>query len=71
MVPYGKSSSGKLAKKIQNKNGAGGSSPIGRKPITLSHLPQRAPVDIDFSNLTYSVPEGRKRGIEKKLLISL
>lgn len=60
IVPCG-NSRGKLVKKIQNKNG-GAISPITKKPIMLSHLPARPPVDIDFSNLTYSVSEGRKRG---------
>ncbi|KAK6640358.1 hypothetical protein RUM44_012051 [Polyplax serrata] len=53
--------SGKLAKKIQNKNG-GPVSPSTRKPIMLNHLPARPPVDIHFNNLTYSISEGRKRG---------
>ena len=63
IVPCG-NSRGKLVKKIQNKNG-GAISPSTKKPIMLSHLPARPPVDIDFSNLTYSVSEGRKRGTFK------
>lgn len=30
--------------------------------ITLTHLPKRPPVDIQFNDLSYSVSEGRKRG---------
>lgn len=39
-------------------------SPTGhRKPmISLTHLPKRPPVDIEFNQLSYSVSEGRKRG---------
>jgi hypothetical protein len=33
-----------------------------KKPIELSHLPKRPPVDIEFANVAYSVSEGRKRG---------
>lgn len=34
-----------------------------KKPmISLTHLPKRMPVDIQFIDLSYSVSEGRKRG---------
>ncbi|XP_049789006.1 ATP-binding cassette sub-family G member 4-like isoform X1 [Schistocerca nitens] len=56
---------GVLAKKVPNKEGAPPPPPDaanGRRPMVLSHLPSRPPVDIEFTNLSYSVPEGRKRG---------
>jgi hypothetical protein len=31
------------------------------QPRQLTHLPRRQPVDIGFSNLTYTVSEGRKK----------
>lgn len=31
------------------------------QPKTLTHLPKRPPVDIAFSDLTYTVSEGRKK----------
>lgn len=31
------------------------------QPKTLTHLPKRPPVDIAFSDLTYTVTEGRKK----------
>ncbi|XP_017760069.1 PREDICTED: ATP-binding cassette sub-family G member 4 [Eufriesea mexicana] len=35
----------------------------GKRPaVTLTHLPKRPPVDVEFKNLAYSVSEGRKRG---------
>lgn len=30
--------------------------------ISLTHLPKRPPVEIQFLDLSYSVSEGRKRG---------
>ncbi|XP_018792137.1 PREDICTED: ATP-binding cassette sub-family G member 1 isoform X1 [Bactrocera latifrons] len=50
-----------LAPKIQNS-----CSPNGHKKgtVTLSHLPQRPPVDIEFADISYSVSEGRKRGLK-------
>ncbi|XP_011183896.2 ATP-binding cassette sub-family G member 4 isoform X1 [Zeugodacus cucurbitae] len=50
-----------LAPKIQNN-----CSPNGPKKgtVTLSHLPQRPPVDIEFSEISYSVSEGRRRGLK-------
>ncbi|KAJ9595430.1 hypothetical protein L9F63_013389, partial [Diploptera punctata] len=59
-----------LVKKVPNKSctlpsmGFSSSSAATnhKKPIELSHLPKRPPVDIEFINLAYSVSEGRKRG---------
>lgn len=50
-----------LAPKIQNN-----CSPNGQKKgtVTLSHLPQRPPVDIEFAEISYSVSEGRRRGLK-------
>jgi hypothetical protein len=31
------------------------------QPKQLTHLPKRQPVDIGFSNLTYTVSEGRQK----------
>ncbi|XP_034471780.1 ATP-binding cassette sub-family G member 1 isoform X2 [Drosophila innubila] len=49
-----------LAPKIQNN------SPNGQKKgtISLSHLPQRPPVDIEFCDISYSVPDGHIRGFK-------
>lgn len=49
-----------LAPKVQNN------SPNGHKKgtVTLTHLPQRPPVDIEFVDISYSVSEGRRRGFK-------
>ncbi|XP_068141608.1 ATP-binding cassette sub-family G member 4 isoform X1 [Drosophila tropicalis] len=53
-----------LAPKIPNSNS--NSSPNGQKKgtISLSHLPQRPPVDIEFCNISYSVADGHTRGFK-------
>uniref|UniRef100_W8AYV5 ATP-binding cassette sub-family G member 1 n=1 Tax=Ceratitis capitata TaxID=7213 RepID=W8AYV5_CERCA len=50
-----------LAPKKQNN-----CSPNGQKKgtVMLSHLPQRPPVDIEFADISYSVSEGRRRGLK-------
>lgn len=35
--------------------------------ISLTHLPKRMPVDIQFKNLSYSVSEGRRKGYKNIL----
>ncbi|PNF18457.1 ATP-binding cassette sub-family G member 4 [Cryptotermes secundus] len=69
------SSGSHLVKKVPNKSctlpSMGFSSSRAainhKKPIELSHLPKRPPVDIQFINLAYSVSEGRKRGYKTVL----
>ena len=64
------SSGGHLVKKVPNKSctlpSMGFSSHSAatnhKKPIELRQLPKRPPVDIQFTNVAYSVSEGRKRG---------
>ena len=52
-------SSSMFARKVPNHSpGQDGKRPA----VTLTHLPKRPPVDIEFKNLAYSVSEGRKRG---------
>ncbi|XP_068906280.1 ATP-binding cassette sub-family G member 4 isoform X2 [Tenebrio molitor] len=50
-------SSGAL-RKVPNNSPTGHKKPM----ISLTHLPKRPPVDIEFIDLSYSVSEGRKRG---------
>ena len=48
-----------LARKVNNNGVECGL----RKPmVTLTHLPKRPAVDIEFLDMSYSVSEGRKRG---------
>ncbi|KYN43612.1 ATP-binding cassette sub-family G member 4 [Trachymyrmex septentrionalis] len=52
---------GVLARKVPNHSGA--SPGQSKRPaVSLTHLPKRPPVDVEFKNLAYSVSEGRKRG---------
>ena len=56
-------SSSMFARKVPNHSpGQDGKRPA----VTLTHLPKRPPVDIEFKNLAYSVSEGRKRGWSSK-----
>lgn len=47
-----------LQRKVQNSSDDGHKKPMA----TLTHLPKRPPVDIQFTNMSYSVSEGRRRG---------
>ncbi|GLH14789.1 Protein white [Gryllus bimaculatus] len=51
---------GLLVKKVPNTKDV--SDTNHKRPMVLSHLPSRPPVDIQFSDLSYSVPEGHKKG---------
>lgn len=57
-----------LAPKIQNTTSCSVNSSNGAQKqkgvVSLSHLPQRPPVDIEFNDISYSVPEGRRRGFK-------
>lgn len=53
---------GVLARKVPNHSGASPSQGNKRPVVSLTHLPKRPPVDVEFKNLAYSVSEGRKRG---------
>lgn len=46
---------------LLNKNGSVKITITPCQPKTLTHLPKRPPVDIAFSDLTYTVTEGRKK----------
>ena len=48
-----------MLKKVDNRARTAAGGPV----VTLKHLPKRRPIDIEFRDLTYSVSEGRKRGI--------
>jgi len=48
-----------VLKKVDNRTRTAAGGPV----VTLKHLPKRRPIDIEFRDLTYSVSEGRKRGI--------
>ena len=62
-------SDGLLAKKVPNHNGTG---LTNKKPaVSLTHLPKRPPVDIEFKNLVYNVFEGRKKGEFTRALFRL
>ncbi|KAH0552364.1 hypothetical protein KQX54_009086 [Cotesia glomerata] len=54
--------SGGLARKIQNHTGVSPGQVNKRPAVSLTHLPKRPAVDIEFKNLAYSVSEGRQRG---------
>lgn len=53
---------GVLARKVPNHSGASPGQGNKRPAASLTHLPKRPPVDVEFKNLAYSVSEGRKRG---------
>ncbi|XP_017154582.1 ATP-binding cassette sub-family G member 4 isoform X2 [Drosophila miranda] len=50
-----------LAPKVMN-NGSSSSNDQKKGTISLSHLPQRPPVDIEFCDISYSVAVGHRRG---------
>jgi len=51
-----------LARKVPNHSGASPGQGNKKPVVSLTHLPKRPPVDVEFKNLAYSVSEGRKRG---------
>lgn len=57
---------GVLARKVPNHSGASPGQGNKRPAVSLTHLPKRPPVDIEFKNLAYSVSEGRKRGESRR-----
>lgn len=52
---------------VASGGSSGGGGAGGKAPITLSNLPRRPPVAIQFNGLAYSVSEGRKRGYKTLL----
>lgn len=57
---------GVLVRKVPNHSGASPGQGNKRPAVSLTHLPKRPPVDVEFKNLAYSVSEGRKRGKFRK-----
>lgn len=57
---------GVLARKVPNHSSASPGQSNKRPAVSLTHLPKRPPVDVEFKNLAYSVSEGRKRGRFRK-----
>lgn len=53
-----------VLKKVDNRTVQAARTAAGGPVVTLKHLPKRQPIDIEFKDLTYSVSEGRKRGIQ-------
>lgn len=56
-----------LVRKVNNNSPNG----LKRPTVTLTHLPRRPPVDIDFSDLSYSIPEGKLKKSFKTILKSV
>jgi len=52
-----------VLKKVDNRTVQASRTTAGGPVVTLKHLPKRRPIDIEFKDLTYSVSEGRKRGM--------